>query len=118
MAEDKETRERVRELVRQVLAAVPAEEEDPPAENFPQRVVVNSLQDKTGKEFDRDESIRTLREIPMDLVEWTVKNSHRQDVPVDPMSDPKIRDAVAQATFEHLVGFQLTDEQLRYNATR
>ena len=31
---------------------------------------------------------------------------------------PTIRDAVARATFEHLVGFQLTQEQLRYNATR
>ncbi|WP_205421032.1 hypothetical protein [Sphingomonas mesophila] len=40
------------------------------------------------------------------------------DAAVDPMTDPKIRDAVANATFEHLVGFQLTDEQLRYNATR
>ena len=40
------------------------------------------------------------------------------DAAVDPMSDPRIRDAVARATFEHLVGFQLTDEQLRYNATR
>lgn len=40
------------------------------------------------------------------------------DAAVDPMTDPRIRDAVARATFEHLVGFQLTDEQLRYNATR
>jgi hypothetical protein len=40
------------------------------------------------------------------------------DAAIDPMSDPKIRDAVARATFEHLVGFQLTPEQLRYNATR
>jgi hypothetical protein len=37
---------------------------------------------------------------------------------IDPLSDPKIRDAVARATFEHLIGFQLTQEQLRYNATR
>lgn len=37
---------------------------------------------------------------------------------VDPLSDPAIRQAVAQATFEHLVGFQLTDDQLRYNLTR
>ncbi|HVE56949.1 MAG TPA: ribose 5-phosphate isomerase B [Pyrinomonadaceae bacterium] len=58
MAEDKETRERVRELVKQVLANVPLEEE--PAENYPQRVVVNSLQDKVDKEFDRDESAKTL----------------------------------------------------------
>ena len=34
------------------------------------------------------------------------------------VSNPTIRDAVARATFEHLVGFQLTDVQLRYNATR
>ena len=40
------------------------------------------------------------------------------DAAVDPLSDPKIRDAVARATFEHLVGFQLTQDQLRYNATR
>lgn len=40
------------------------------------------------------------------------------DAAVDPMSNPTVRDAVARATFEHLVGFQLTDEQLRYNATR
>jgi hypothetical protein len=37
---------------------------------------------------------------------------------VDPMSDPAIRTAVANATFEHLVGFQMTQDQLRYNATR
>lgn len=62
MAEDKETRDRVRELVKQVLATVPTEDE--PAkeapETFPQRVVVNSLQNKTGKEFDRDESAKSL----------------------------------------------------------
>jgi len=37
---------------------------------------------------------------------------------VDPMTDPAVRDAVARATFEHLVGFQMTQDQLRYNATR
>jgi hypothetical protein len=40
------------------------------------------------------------------------------DAAVDPLADPKIREAVARASFEHLVGFQLTQEQLRYNATR
>lgn len=40
------------------------------------------------------------------------------DAAIDPMTKPEIRDAVARATFEHLVGFQLTQEQLRYNATR
>jgi hypothetical protein len=40
------------------------------------------------------------------------------DAAIDPLSKPEIRDAVARATFEHLIGFQLTQEQLRYNATR
>ncbi len=37
---------------------------------------------------------------------------------IDPLSDPAVRAAVARATFEHLIGFQLSQEQLRYNATR
>jgi len=40
------------------------------------------------------------------------------DAAIDPLSDPRVRDAVAKATFEQLIGFQLTQEQLRYNATR
>jgi hypothetical protein len=40
------------------------------------------------------------------------------DAAVDPLADPAIRTAVANATFEHLVGFQMTEDQLRYNATR
>ena len=37
---------------------------------------------------------------------------------VDPLTDPAVRSAVANATFEHLIGFQLSQDQLRYNATR
>jgi hypothetical protein len=37
---------------------------------------------------------------------------------IDPMADPKVRDAVRAASFELLVGFQLTPDQLKYNATR
>jgi hypothetical protein len=37
---------------------------------------------------------------------------------IDPLADPAVRQAVANATFEHLVGFELTQDQLRYNATR
>jgi hypothetical protein len=40
------------------------------------------------------------------------------DAAVDPLSLPEIRQAVKSASFEALVGFQLTDEQLKYNATR
>lgn len=51
----KETRERVRALVREVLKNVPAE--DDPA---PEHVVVNSLHDKFAREWDRDESSKQL----------------------------------------------------------
>ena len=37
---------------------------------------------------------------------------------IDPMADPAVREAVRRASFEMLVGFQLTQEQLAYNATR
>ncbi|QIG81790.1 hypothetical protein G5C33_04700 [Sphingosinithalassobacter tenebrarum] len=37
---------------------------------------------------------------------------------IDPLSDPAIRQALLAATFEAMVGFQLTEDQLRYNATR
>jgi hypothetical protein len=37
---------------------------------------------------------------------------------VDPLTEPGVRAAVANATFEHLVGFELTQDQLKYNATR
>ena len=40
------------------------------------------------------------------------------DAAIDPLSNPTVRDAVARATFEHLIGFQLTQQQLQYNATR
>jgi hypothetical protein len=40
------------------------------------------------------------------------------DAAVDPMADPTVREAVRRASFEVLVGFQLTPEQLAYNATR
>lgn len=40
------------------------------------------------------------------------------DASVDPLNSPDVRAAVAQASFELLVGFQLTPDQFRYNATR
>ena len=59
MSEQNETRERVRQLVKQVLETVPLEQEAAP-ENFPKRIIVNSLKDEIGKEFDRDESAKNL----------------------------------------------------------
>jgi hypothetical protein len=40
------------------------------------------------------------------------------DAAVDPLADPAVRAAVDRARFELLLGFQLTEDQLRYNATR
>ena len=46
------------------------------------------------------------------------RKAGKEDAAVDPLSRPEVRQAVLSATFEALVGFQLTDDQLRYNATR
>lgn len=40
------------------------------------------------------------------------------DAAIDPLSDPAVRAAVQRATFEMLVGFNLTQQQLAYNVTR
>lgn len=41
-----------------------------------------------------------------------------EDAAIDPMADPEVKAALSNASFELLVGFQLTEEQLKYNATR
>ena len=46
------------------------------------------------------------------------RKSGEAEAAIDPLAEPGIRAAVANATFEHLVGFQLTQDQLKYNATR
>lgn len=40
------------------------------------------------------------------------------DAAQDPLAEPKVKDAVRQASFEVLVGFQLAPEELAYNATK
>ncbi|WP_303539477.1 hypothetical protein [Sphingomonas natans] len=40
------------------------------------------------------------------------------DASIDPMADPRTRAAVSKASFELVIGFQLTQSQLAYNATR
>ena len=37
---------------------------------------------------------------------------------IDPLAEPDVRAALARASFEVLVGFQLNEQQLTYNATR
>ena len=41
-----------------------------------------------------------------------------EDAAVDPLTLPEVRAALARASFELLVGFQLTEDELRYNASR
>ncbi|MXP25714.1 hypothetical protein GRI39_06615 [Altererythrobacter indicus] len=40
------------------------------------------------------------------------------DAAIDPLTDPEVRAALNRADFELLVGFQLTESQIAYNATR
>jgi hypothetical protein len=40
-----------------------------------------------SQEFDAPETVLTLQQIPLDLISWTVTNSHRLDIPFDPASD-------------------------------
>ncbi|MBT2134551.1 hypothetical protein KK137_09415 [Croceibacterium sp. LX-88] len=46
------------------------------------------------------------------------RRAGEEEAAIDPLTDPTVRAALAQATFEVLVGFQLTEDQLAYNATR
>jgi hypothetical protein len=41
-----------------------------------------------------------------------------EDAALDPLADPEVRAAVHKASFELLIGFQLNEAQLQYNATR
>jgi ribose 5-phosphate isomerase B len=55
------TRDRVRAMVREVLASVPPEAETSPEKaHEPEHVIVNSLKEKRAREYDRDESSKTL----------------------------------------------------------
>lgn len=58
--------------------------------------------------------------IPPDIRERITRKRKAGDVDaaVDPLSDPEVKAAVARATFEVLLGFQLDEKQLAYNATR
>jgi hypothetical protein len=63
---------------------------------------------------------RAAATLPADIRERITRKRKAgdSDAAVDPLADPQVRTAVARATFEMLVGFQLTNEQLSYNATR
>ena len=46
------------------------------------------------------------------------RRAGEEEAAVDPLSQPEVKAAIARATFEVLVGFQLSQDQLTFNATR
>jgi len=70
---------------------------------------------KAGAFVDRAEAT-----LPPEIREQITRRRRSGDVDaaLDPLADPQVKAALARATFELLVGFQLTEEQLAYNATR
>jgi hypothetical protein len=64
--------------------------------------------------------LRSAATLPEDVRHQITRERRPGDplAAVDPMADPAVRAAVQRAHFEMLVGFDLTADQLRYNATR
>lgn len=58
--------------------------------------------------------------LPADIREKITRQrkAGEADAAIDPLSQPDVKAAVARATFELLVGFQLDQNQLNYNGTR
>jgi len=58
--------------------------------------------------------------LPADIREKITRKRKAGDetAAVDPLNEPDVRAALARASFELLVGFQLDEKQLGYNATR
>ena len=63
---------------------------------------------------------RAASTLPADIQEriTRTRKAGDQDAAVDPLSLPEVRAAVQRSSFELLVGFQLTQDQLEYNGRR
>jgi hypothetical protein len=64
--------------------------------------------------------LRSAATLPDDVRHQITRERRAGDpnAAVDPMADPAVRAAVDRARFEVLLGFELDQDQLRYNATR
>ncbi|MDQ8755385.1 hypothetical protein RCO27_04010 [Sphingosinicella sp. LHD-64] len=64
--------------------------------------------------------LRSAATLPEDIRRQITRERRPNDpqAAIDPLSDPAVRAAVDRARFELFIGFELTPEQLRYNATR
>ena len=58
--------------------------------------------------------------LPADIRQRLIRKRRagEDDAAVDPLTEPDVKAALARATFDVLVGFQLSQDQLTYNATR
>ena len=58
--------------------------------------------------------------LPQDIRERITRKRRagEEDAAIDPLAQPDVKAAIARATFDVLVGFQLSQDQLTYNATR
>ena len=63
---------------------------------------------------------RTAATLPADIMERITRKRRPgdEDAAVDPLAIPEVRTAMQRASFELLVGFQLTEAQLEYNVRR
>jgi len=70
---------------------------------------------QAGAFVDRNEAT-----LPADIREKITRKRRAGDVDaaLDPLADPQVKAAIQQASFEVLIGFQLSEGQLAYNATR
>lgn len=63
---------------------------------------------------------RAASTLPDDIRERLTRRRRagEEEAATDPLSEPEVRTAVARATFELFIGFQLSQDQLQYNVTR
>ena len=97
MAVNPETREKVRALVREVLKNVPSDNISPVPNDGPEHVIVNSLKAKAEREFDRDESAKSL--ITEDDLRG-LEHGSRLRVSEDAKFTPLARDIISERRLE------------------
>ena len=63
---------------------------------------------------------RAAATLPADIRERITRRRRagEAEAAIDPLNEPDVRAALARVSFELLIGFQLTDDQLAYNARR
>ena len=63
---------------------------------------------------------RAAATLPRDIEQMITRprKSGDADAALDPLARPEVKDAIQRSSFELLVGFNLTNDQLRYNITR